>query len=263
MTDSHPLVGTVVLLTRRESDDRPLQWELERLGASVLSLPINRIEPPKSWSDLDRALDRLADYHWIAFTSRNAVRSVIDRMALLVPRGTLPSGMQVASVGDATAKELQARGIEANCRPEKENAAFLADAMIARGVRNTHVLVPVGDLARTELKERLQNAGALVDAVVVYRTVPSTLDPMVLDKVRRSEIDVITLASPSAARNLAAALGRDVSPLRRLQVVCIGPTTARAVRHLGLKPAAVAARPTSEALVQAILNLRATESQND
>ena len=115
------------------------------------------------------------------------------------------------------------------------------------------MFLPVGDLARDDLQDGLQKAGAAVDSLVVYRTVaPLGGDPQ-LDLLRAGEIQAVTLASPSAARNLVAMLGGDVSCLRRTKLVCIGPTTAAALRELELEPAAVAREPTVGGLAQAVL----------
>ncbi|HEX8919650.1 MAG TPA: uroporphyrinogen-III synthase [Chloroflexota bacterium] len=263
MARNGPLTGTSVLLTRGEKEDQPVRQKLEQLGASVREMPLIRIESPPTWDDADHALFRLHEYDWIVFTSRNAVRAVFDRLSALMLPPKLPAGMRVGAVGDATARILQTRETGVDCRPAREDAVSLAEAMISRGVKDCRVLLPAGDLARPELRECLQGAGALVDVIVVYRTVAVPADSRTIDELRRDSIDVVVLASPSAIRNLAAMLNHDVSPLRRRRVVCIGPTTARAVRDLGIEPAAVAERPTPEGLARAILQLRSSETRDD
>ena len=47
---------------------------LEALGATVLALPTVSFAPPESPAELDAALERIADFDWILFTSQNAVR---------------------------------------------------------------------------------------------------------------------------------------------------------------------------------------------
>jgi uroporphyrinogen-III synthase len=48
-------------------------------------------------------------------------------------------------------------------------------------------------------------------------------------------------------------LGTDAPLLRKIRLVCIGPSTAAAVRDLGFRPAAVAAEHTLDGLVAAIV----------
>ena len=263
MKSKEPLAETVVLLTRGQEDADPLRRELERLGATVVEEPLIRIEPPATWAPLDQALERLGNYHWITFTSRNAVWAVFGRLHEMHRSGQLPTTLRVAAVGNATAQALQSYGVEIDLCPEQSGAEALTEAMIARGMRGKHVLAPGGNLARSELRDRLQAAGARVDSVEVYRTVRSEVTPEVLSALRRGEIDMVTLASPSAVHNLAAALGSDVSILRSLRLVCIGPTTAQALRELEVQPRAIADQPTLDGLLRAIVQLRSMERSND
>jgi len=73
-------------------------------------------------------------------------------------------------------------------------------------------------------------------------------------------LDAVTLVSPSAVRNLVAALGGDTAPARLGQAVvaCIGPSTAREAREAGLHPHIVASDHTSEGLVRALERYFAT-----
>ena len=134
--DDAPLRGVSVLVTRSPEDAAPLTERLRSLGASVIHLPAIAIEPPQDAGPLDEALRRLDQYDWIAFTSRNAVTSVLDRLMenegrarqdpqvgfrLPAPTtgpergpgagGRIPQHTRVAAVGPSTAAELHARGV--------------------------------------------------------------------------------------------------------------------------------------------------------
>jgi uroporphyrinogen-III synthase len=114
------------------------------------------------------------------------------------------------------------------------------------------VLYPRSDLARDALASGLAAAGAIVQEVEAYRTLPETeVDPEARRLAERGEVDVVTFASPSSVRNLAAALGGDLSALIRARVVCVGPITARAAEEHGLPPHAVATDASVAGLVAA------------
>lgn len=257
---SHPRV----LVTRAEGDSAGLRSRLEALGAVVFSLPTITISPPDDWEEVDASLRALSRYDWIAFTSRNAVRATFDRLeAVGLPRA-LPQAMRVAAVGPATAAALHARGVTVTTVPERATAAALAAEMASTNLQGIRVLVPLGDHARPDLIRGLRDAGAEAHPLVVYRTVPpETVAQEVLARVRRCEVDAITLASPTAVDHLSSLLGEERDVLHQIPLICIGPTTAAMARDLGLWPAAVATEHTMDGLVEAVATLFHLEEAHD
>jgi len=84
----------------------------------------------------------------------------------------------------------------------------------------------------------LREAGASVTEVVASRTtVPDSLDPALLSRIRRADVDAILFASPSAFHNLVSSIAAsDLAALSsRIQFTAIGPTTARALRDAGVR----------------------------
>jgi uroporphyrinogen III methyltransferase/synthase len=255
-----PLRGVRVLSTRAQRDGGILRSRLEEMGAEVLELPALEIAPPEDFAPLDAALRRLPGYDWVAFTSRNAVRAVFDRLSFLGLPGSLPESLRVAAVGSSTASDLQMHGVIPDCLPDEATSKALAAAMAGLGVRDAHILLPVGNLAGSELRQGLERVGAQVDQVIAYRTIrPAHIDAVARERLRRGTIDVVAIASPSAIRNLVEMLGSERQLLHDLQLACIGPTTAAAVRELGLQPTVVASEHTLDGLVAAIAQLSTRE----
>lgn len=121
-------------------------------------------------------------------------------------------------------------------------------------IAGSRVLIPCGDRSRPDLADALRAGGAHVDTVVVYRTMvagPGDREQLAA-ALREGRIDVVALASPSALDGIAAALDGNLQALRDVRLVCIGPTTAEAVRAAGLLPAAVAESHTAMGLAAAI-----------
>ncbi len=261
-----PLRGVRVLVTRPRAEGEPLRRSLRAAGARVLDLPTIVVEAPESYGALDTALSILSEYDWIVFTSRNAVNAVFDRLAALGSPPVFPVTLWVAAVGPATAADLRRRGVFVDAVPESAAVSFLSRELQRREMSGTHVLLPQGNLSDRELQDDLERSGASVDAVITYQTVqPSALDRSALEAVRRGEVDVVALASPSAVHNLAHILSSqgDCAMLQDARLVCIGPSTAAAVRDLQLRPASVAEEHTLDGLVQAIVNLYRVEKSNE
>lgn len=242
------MAGRRVLVTRAAGDSAELRTRLENLGAEVIELPLIAIEPLDDTARLDQAVANLKDYDWVAFTSRHAVQAVSERLASLdVPFPSVPP--RVAAVGEATDRALTGHGIAVHAIPTSATAHALADLLSSLGIRGSRVLLPRGNLARADLERELRSAGAHVETVIAYRTVPVAVQQ---PPVAWSDIDVVTIASPSAARNLRAILPNDAYYIRFPRCACIGPVTAQAARSLGLEVSSIAKTPSVEGLLAAI-----------
>jgi uroporphyrinogen III methyltransferase/synthase len=257
----HPLRGIRVLVTRPKEDVESLRVVLERLGAQVTCLPTIAIRPLTASPDVTGVLNRLDDFDWVAFTSRNAIRAVFDWLS--ANDREVPTAVKIAAIGPTSAEELRLRGVSPDCIPPEASARALAAALISTGVSGRAVLLPLGDLAGDEVQVALEGAGARVTAVRVYETVPvQAVDRHIQGAVASAEIDVVALASPSAFRSLlelCGATGRD--PLRHTHLVAIGPTTAEAIRAAGYVVGAISRTQTMEGLVEAIVGLYPLEQK--
>lgn len=254
MRSERPLTGKRILVARAGADASRLRAHLEPLGAEVLELPTIAIAPPEDWEPVDAALSNLSRFDWFVFPSRNAVSAVVERRRHLGLPATFPQNLRVGAVGPSTAAELEGNGIEVECVPIDARAVGLVRSMAEMGIERARVLLATGNLSRPELRQGLEEAGAIVQQVTVYRTVqPPTFEMGPLEALRRGEVDVVVLGSPSTLRNLVEMLGPDLSPLQSVLFACMGPTTAAAVRELGLEPAIIASPPTFEGLIRSMI----------
>ena len=77
---ARPLFGKRVLVTRAAHQAPELVTRLSALGADVLVQPAIEIGPPEDWAPVDQAIERLAKFDWLVFSSSNGVRSFMDRL---------------------------------------------------------------------------------------------------------------------------------------------------------------------------------------
>ena len=117
-------------------------------------------------------------------------------------------------------------------------------AMIEAGVAGP-VLFPCGEIRRDELPTRLRHEGIQVDEVVCYRTV---LAGEAAAREAAARAGILVVASPGVADLLARVARSGARP----RMLAVGPTTAAAARASGWPPAAVAARPDVEALLDGV-----------
>jgi uroporphyrinogen III methyltransferase/synthase len=232
-----PLDGKRVVVTRATEQAHELAHSLEALGADVLLLPTVSFAAVEDPQALDAELRRLAEFDWILFTSRNAVRFFCQRINEL---GLRVSALQaprplVAAIGPATAIAAKSEGFRVDTVPKSHSGEALARELWG-AIGDRRVLLPRSDRADDRLPNALREAGAKVTEIVAYRTAaPDSLDPQILKRIRDAEVDAIVFASPSAFRFLSKCIGAaDLAELsNRVQFAAIGPTTARALRENG------------------------------
>ncbi|HMQ34599.1 MAG TPA: uroporphyrinogen-III synthase [Chloroflexaceae bacterium] len=250
-----PLQGKRVLLTRARGRADGLAARLRQLGAEPVLRPTIAHAPPADPAALDEALGRLEAgvYEWLLLTSVTAVEVVAEALADRAPALGGRVSLRVGAVGPATAAACrELLGVEPAAVPERFTGADLAGAIGDPVGRR--VLLPNAELAAPALEERLRAAGALVDRVVAYRTVPAPGGGGLAATLAAGELDAILFTSGSTARFFAEQVGpAGLEAARRAAIVCIGPSTAETCRELGLEPTAVAATSTEEGLVAALV----------
>jgi uroporphyrinogen III methyltransferase/synthase len=247
MPAARPLAGRRVMVTRAAAQAAALSQELRQLGAAVVEVPAIAIEAVTPAEELRHAARRLRARRpprWLAVTSANAV----ERLRQLDLPGDL-AGVRVAAVGEGTARSLREVGINVELVAAGTGAAALADALVAAGAGSGGVWLPQAEAARGELAERLRRAGAEVTVTICYRTVPLPGLGGLLGAALAGGIDAVTLLSPSAAEAVVAAVG--VGGLDGVTVVCVGDTTATALRRRGIEPV-VAARGDAAGVAAAV-----------
>jgi uroporphyrinogen-III synthase len=244
-----PLDGRKVVVTRPREYAAGLTGELERLGATVLVMPLIQIEPMggDDADVLDEVLRHVSSYDWIVFTSANGVAAVQEHLA-----GKL-AGARIAAVGPATTAAVKTLGVEPSFVPERFTAEDIADGL--GSLDGQRVLLPQADIAEPWLAAQLRERGATVDAVVAYRTV--AVDPSAVEAAELEHgADAVTLASGSGARSLAALAAKFPGVARALEktlLVAIGPKTAEAAREVGLTVGLVADEASAEGIVRALV----------
>lgn len=206
-----------VAVTRPEHQAEPLAERLRALGCEPVLWPLLAIEP-LGGDPIDPT-----GYDWVVVTSPNGAAELARRLASPPNR--------LAAIGPGTAAALRARGLEPDLvARDSTQEGLLAELPRPAG----RVLVAAAEGARRLLADELE-----ADFLPLYRTVELT-------PAETPDVDLVLLASPSAARALARTTRRDAP------VVAIGPQTAAAARELGLEVAGEAAAHDLDGLVAAL-----------
>jgi uroporphyrinogen-III synthase len=239
MSDTKILAAKRIVVTRAPEQAHELVHALVAKGAEVLLLPTVGFAPAENNDALDAALCNLDEFDVVLLTSQNAVRFVVARWHALGMGAELGASRRqfVAAVGAATAEAAINEGLRVDHVAKNSTGESLVEEL--RGcLAGRSVLVPRSDRADKRLPKTLEDAGARVTEVVAYRTLaPEALDPVILDSIRRAEVDAVVFASPSSFHNLCDSIdaGELASLSARIQFGAIGPTTAQALREAGVR----------------------------
>jgi uroporphyrinogen III methyltransferase/synthase len=249
--ETRPLSGKTIVVTRSAQAAPQLAVLLRDVGARALEVPTIALAPPSDGGDaLAAGVAKLhaGAYAWAVFTSPNAVQRVFE----LVPDTRSLGAVKVAAIGPATAEALRAYRVVADLVPSRYVAESLLESFPSPPVAPSarEVFLPQAAGARDELRRGLVEAGWVVDAVEVYRTIPRRIEPKLLETAGRA--DAICFASSSAVDSYLDQAGTAGSPIPPV-VACIGPVTAATARRRGLHVSAEASEHTLDGLVAALL----------
>jgi uroporphyrinogen-III synthase len=256
-----PLRGKRVLITRAKEQAEDFAHALEQAGATVAYFPTINIVPPDSWIECDKAIRSLHDYHFLVFTSVNAVENFFSR-APTADGWSLSTirRNKIYAVGEKTKRALESHGCKVEDLPWKATAEELGHLLGRMEMRGKRVLLPRGNLGTQLLPKLLRQYGAIVDEVVVYQTRrPESQDIVPIQKMLDNNgIDAVTFFSPSSVRNFVDLISSD--KLNGVVVAVIGEVTANAVERAGLKVDVVAAKASSESMVSSLADFFAMQT---
>lgn len=250
-----PLTGRSVVVTRPRTQAGSLAGLLERVGATVVALPVIAIDDPADGgAALDAAAGRLAAgvYDWVALTSSNAAARLLTALG----GRRAPGVVRWAAIGTGTATVLAGAGVHAELVPTVSLAGSLADAFPLPGGRagrgpiagTGRVLFARAEAVSGALAAGLRAKGWEVDEVVAYRTTTGDPDPGAIEAAAHA--DAVAFTSSSTVVRTLELLGPDRLPP---VVATIGPITSASARSAGVPVAAEADPHTLDGLVAAVV----------
>jgi uroporphyrinogen III methyltransferase/synthase len=212
---------------------------------------------PDSWEQVDKAITALQTYDWVVFTSVNGVDYFMERLRRSGFDVRKFGSAKVAVIGPATAERLELGGIIADLKPAHFTSDALFDALACRGIpAGSRFLLLRADIADKALSHKLASAGAHVDDVCVYKTLPAPIDVSRLrSALCEGDPPGVTFTSSSTVRNFIEAAWEPLftEVKSRLLGFSIGPKTSEAMRQFGIEPAIEATEHTIAGLVEAVV----------
>jgi uroporphyrinogen-III synthase len=229
---STPLEGTGVLVTRPAHQAEGLAQRIADAGGQPLLFPAVEIEPlPERISR-----EQLARLDLAIFASANAVRFAADAIRAA---GGLPPRLRIASIGPATAAELEASGLlgtpprEVLVASGRHDSEALLALLPRDRVAGRRVAIVRGEGGRTALAEALRSRGAEVEYLECYRRrMPAGNLAVLLG--HGSGLGAVTATSAQIVQNLFRMAGEASGQLRATPMFVIHPRIAAAACRLGV-----------------------------
>jgi uroporphyrinogen III methyltransferase/synthase len=249
--DRKPLFAKRLLVPRAEHQARETAAKIRDRSAEPVVFPVIRIVDPPDPKPLETALAELGAYDWVLFTSANGVDRFFGALERAGRDARALGAAKVGVIGPGTRAALERYGIRADVMARE----YVGEGLAREIGDARRVLVARALVAREELPEALRRAGARVDVVPVYRTIPAAPEKgaELRALIESGGVDVVLFTSSSTVENVTELLGSDAAALLgKTTVASIGPVTSDALRARNVKIDVIASEYTIDGLLDAL-----------
>jgi len=253
MSDTLPLLGKKILVTRGKQQAKEFSSKISEVGGIPLEFPLIAFEASNNKAEIEQAISLIHTYDWIIFTSKNGVDFFFKVYNSMLPMpGSFPKAVVV---GTKTEMALKKYGHSPEIIPNEFVAEGVVEALKPRITSSDKILVVRGNLSRSVIKDELAKL-ATVDDLIVYETVANRAEKeKLLNLLETNSIDVLTFTSPSTVTSflrLVEEMDKDKWSKHPI-VACIGPITMQALVDAGVVVHVCPIRYTTEAMIQELI----------
>ncbi len=258
--ENRPLFGRRIVVTRSRRQMTQFSQKLSRLGADILEIPaVKGVDPDDKQSFID-ALLSLNSYDWLVFTSANGVQVFFDLFFRRFQDLRDLGGAKIAAVGPGTAARLRELHLQVDLMPEEYIGRKIAEVFAKHSsIENCKICLLRAQKANPDLPRALEEMGAIVDDIGLYKTIAETEDPFgVTADFLEHGADWLTFTSGSTVEFFHERfdLPKLLKQFPQLKIASIGPETSKTIRALKLEPTVEAREHTTDGLVAALLKAR-------
>lgn len=244
------LNGKCFVTTRPYGKSTELAEILNGYGAKLMELPMIELSEMECDEEECELLNGYKNYTHIVFTSAYGFRFFYEKMSRLGFFEDMIASLKIVSIGYKTSKLIRSYDLPIAFDAKAKTGSEFADRFVTYlNGKNAKVIWATGTLSPNKLTKRIGEVAEVTRVNLYKNTVPEEMDNQLLEKIKQGDYDMLILASPSAFNNLYAMVES-----KELKTVCIGKTTALALKEEGITPLAIAKEPTSEGIFQAILS---------
>lgn len=257
-------IGIALHQTRASAErETELIDRLGELGARVFAVPTVRSEPTPERETLVESLAGLGEYDWVLFLDAAGVDAFFGALFAAFDDIRALGNLRLAVVGSETRERLTALNLRATAEPTEATGPEIVRALSTEeSLENLRLLLVRDETPAVEIGRHLEDAGAVVDDVSFYRSVPipKEHDPDgALAQTRDQGVDWMVFPTAASVRALDRRLPLSEWARRfsKLRVASASPEVSRALAACGLRVSAEAEQDTVASLVAMICRLDA------
>jgi len=237
-----PLFGQRVLITAPRAYGARLSEKVINQGGLPFLMPTIETCFLEDYQPLDFVLNNLAQYHWIAFTSRHGIEAFFQRLnTLKIPRDFLKN-CQLCALGKDAEKLLEFTDIIRIIPHESSPQGIVEELAKIPDIQHQSILLPVPLVVGIPEPDivpnfvmALQKLQLNVTRVPVYLTRALTRDlyQLELSLLRLGKIDILAFSSTAEIESFLLMVDAPVD-YQKCAIACFGPYTAANAEKLGL-----------------------------
>ncbi len=216
------LFGKNILVTRDTAQGENFCREIEKLGGNSELLSFLRIEDKMH----NFNYENLKNYQALLFNSPNGVKFFFEH----IPDMRVLGNIKIGAVGAKTKEELEKFKIKPDVMPEKYLTAELAEEILKITEENDRILVITSDISPCDDVEWSRKYNRKFEKFIGYNTNFNLKSKTDVEKILK-DVEYITFLSSSAVKSFVSSLENDISCVKRLKVISIGPSTTKTLKN--------------------------------
>jgi uroporphyrinogen-III synthase len=242
-----PLQDCKILITRPQHQAQPLCAAIQDVGGQCILFPTLEIADPVDKTLLQQIISKISDFDIVIFTSANAVLKTAPLLSIL------PSNLQIAAIGPATANALQQINITVHLvSPPPFNSEALLSLPSLKNSKGKKVLIITGENARSLLFTSLKQRGALVTVATSYRRILPDINSSKLQQIQQQPIDIIISTSVENLQNLVKIFAYAKEWLLAIPLLVVSDRVQIQAAELGFKKIIQAENASDKAVLERV-----------
>jgi uroporphyrinogen-III synthase len=245
------LKGKTIALTRPAGQAEEAGKQIEEKGGVPYYIPAIEIKGLSNFEQIKKFIAEMLELQvdYVIFMSTNGVKYLFSAAQELNQPSQLKEGLAgtfVIAVGPRTAEVLEKDyGVHVSLIPTKYSSEGLIESFGEGEVAGKKICIPRTSNATPTLTDKLRDMGADVEEIYVYESglpVDESLKEKFYEDLTSGKIDAIVFGSGLSAKNIFKMLQEKDSMVtlrgivnNKVTTVAIGPTTAEALKELGIK----------------------------